>query len=236
MRASLKFRPLLIFLLWVFVIANGKELEEKECVEREKINLNEGICYLAKKKLEEASYTEAPTTEQESVTAPITVTSTAMTSTTVTPTSDSPVSVSSPELQVNFTSIAEARNAFEAELRCRKQGGHLAFFRTKNDFDEYLATVTVTVSSSADIWIGVQRVSGTNDFLNVDGSESYLDWHEFLGEPEEFTTFTNSKNCVSLRNISGKHKMKVADCDDSYQYSCRIDSSSEVRETQLNFA
>ena len=40
--------------------------------------------------------------------------------------------------QIEFTEITKSKNAFEAELRCRKQGGHLAFFRTRTEFDQYM--------------------------------------------------------------------------------------------------
>ncbi|CBY34588.1 unnamed protein product [Oikopleura dioica] len=88
---------------------------------------------------------------------------------------------------------------------------------------------SVNVPSLA--WIGVQRISGTSTFINVDGTEPYLDWHE--GEPNDFFG-PNSEQCVSMKTIDGVKKMNDAPCNYPDHYSCRIDSYPECSDIETN--
>lgn len=119
--------------------------------------------------------------------------------------------------QVKFTPLlGVAKNAYEAERRCREQGGHLAFFRCAADFQDYLATVG---DFSKNNWIGAQRVGTSNRFVNIDGSEAYLPWSS--GEPNNVD---KNENCVEVwRNGAG-----INDQNCNYgenKYSCRLDKS-----------
>ena len=82
-------------------------------------------------------------------------------------------------------------------------------------------------------WIGVQQISGTDSFRNVDGTEPYLDW--LFGEPDipssdGWGSGADGLNqtCVHVETIEGVTKMDGADCGDRLAYSCRIDSTPEV--------
>ena len=126
---------------------------------------------------------------------------------------------------VEFTPIAtDATNAYEAELRCRKQGGHLAFFRTRSEYEQYRATVDIATSWASTAWIGAQRIGNTEKFINVDGTEPYLDWYD--GEPTESG---DVEGCVVLEDRDGIKKMNDIPCYDAYSYSCRIDSPPQVK-------
>ena len=122
--------------------------------------------------------------------------------------------------QIRFTEIVKSKNAFEAELRCRKQGGHLAFFRTRTEFDQYMINRRGNLPSLA--WLGIHL--GMSTFRNVDGTTPFLFWHD--GEPNDFG---GQENCVSMRLLSGVRKMNDAACDRDYSYICRIDSNPEVK-------
>ena len=81
-------------------------------------------------------------------------------------------------------------------------------------------------------WIGVQEISGFDTFRNVDGTEPYLDWLdvEAFGCGDGSGSGTGGlESCVHVETIEGVTKMDVADCSDRLAYSCRIDSSPEVR-------
>jgi hypothetical protein len=124
--------------------------------------------------------------------------------------------------QIEFTEIVMSKNAFAAELRCRKQGGHLAFFRTRTEFDQYMINGRGYSPSLA--WLGIQRQGDSDTFRNVDGTTPFLFWHD--GEPNEFR---GAEGCVSMRSFSGVRKMSVAGCENDYWYICRIDSNPEVK-------
>jgi len=46
--------------------------------------------------------------------------------------------------------LGEVKTAFEAELRCRKMGGHVAFFDNEQEWQDYLAAV----GDFQETWIG----------------------------------------------------------------------------------
>ena len=124
--------------------------------------------------------------------------------------------------QIEFTEVVKSKNAFEAELRCRKQGGHLAFFRTRTEFDQYMINGRGNAPSLA--WLGIQRQGDSDTFRNVDGTTPFLIWHD--GEPNDVG---GQENCVSMRLLSGVRKMNDVACDRDYSYICRIDSNPEVK-------
>ena len=128
--------------------------------------------------------------------------------------------------QIEFTEVVKSKNAFEAELRCRKQGGHLAFFRTRTEFDQYLINGRGNSPSLA--WLGIQRIGHTDTFMNVDGTTPFLFWHD--GEPNNSG---GTEGCVSMRWLpSAERMMNDAGCENGYPYICRIDSNPEVKDNK----
>jgi len=129
--------------------------------------------------------------------------------------------------QVEFTPLlGVAQNAYEAELRCRKLGGHLAFFRNALDWQDYLATVG---AFAAENWIGAQRVGTSNRFVNNDGTEAYLPWSD--GEPNNANA--GDENCVEAwRNGDGVNDQNCY--SGGRQYSCRIDRPPTCADIEPN--
>ena len=126
-----------------------------------------------------------------------------------------------------------AQNAYSAELRCRKLGGHLAFFRDNEDWQEYKETV----GDLSKNWIGnlnlifiyfkkfegAQRVGSSDRFVNVDGTEAYLPWS--FGESNN--AHGGDENCVEAWiNGDGINDQKCY--SGGNQYSCRFDTPPTV--------
>ena len=118
---------------------------------------------------------------------------------------------------VRFTgNLGSVKTAFEAELRCRKLGGHLAFFRNAEDHERYVSATQFSTIS----FVGAQRIGATDEFLNVDGSTPYLPWR--AGEPNHLL----NENCVNA--YPSDHAVNDLQCNRPYHYSCRIDAQPEV--------
>jgi len=126
-----------------------------------------------------------------------------------------------------FTALlGVAQNAYSAELRCRKLGGHLAFFRNKQDYRVYLETVG---DFDRENWIGAQRVGLSDRFVNIDGTEAYLPWSS--GEPNDANA--GDENCVEAwRNGDGVNDQNCY--SGGRQYSCRFDTPPTCADIEPN--
>ncbi|CBY15138.1 unnamed protein product [Oikopleura dioica] len=126
-----------------------------------------------------------------------------------------------------FTALlGVAQNAYSAELRCRKLGGHLAFFRNKQDYRVYLETVG---DFDRENWIGAQRVGLSDRFVNIDGTEAYLPWSS--GEPNNANA--GDENCVEAwRNGDGVNDQNCY--SGGRQYSCRFDTPPTCADIEPN--
>ena len=124
-----------------------------------------------------------------------------------------------------FTALlGEAQNAYEAELRCRSLGGHLPFFNSDQEYQEYMTAVGDIATEN---WLGIQRVEDSDRFVNVDGSEAYLPWAS--GEPNNANL--GDENCVE----AWRNGINDQNCySGGRQYSCRIDKPPRCADIEPN--
>ncbi|CAG5113552.1 Oidioi.mRNA.OKI2018_I69.chr2.g7646.t1.cds [Oikopleura dioica] len=119
-----------------------------------------------------------------------------------------------------------AKTAFEGEIRCRKLGGHLAFFRNAAEFEDFNEA---TGHGGSNHWIGVQQIGSSSTFKNVDGTTPWLNWNN--GEPNN-----SEERCVELYVQPGDEPAVMNDksCSASRLYSCRIDDPPTCADIEPN--
>ena len=98
-----------------------------------------------------------------------------------------------------FQMIEEKLSWFDAEIRCKKEGGHLASIHSKDEWD-FLHELAIKDKklNFYFFWIGANDLMNEGQFVWSDGSDvSYSNWRPT--RPKEDTR----KNCVSFWRYDG---------------------------------
>ncbi|CAG5079220.1 Oidioi.mRNA.OKI2018_I69.PAR.g9200.t1.cds [Oikopleura dioica] len=87
-------------------------------------------------------------------------------------------------LAVRFEFGGQGYNQLDAKARCEERGGTLPYFNNEAEYEQYLeAYYEDSPKWNRRVWLGYERVPGTDTFVAPNGQTEnlFFDWHS--GEP-----------------------------------------------------
>ncbi|XP_039490537.1 collectin-43-like [Drosophila santomea] len=110
-----------------------------------------------------------------------------------------------------FIEYSERKSWTDANKTCREKGGHLAAFRTEDEFE----AITRIVHKNTMFWLDYHRNS-KDEFVTATGNKgSFMKWES--GQPDNKG---GKQNCVFLCHSS----MYDSNCEYIYPFICQLDT------------
>ena len=120
--------------------------------------------------------------------------------------------------------IKEKLSWNDAEIRCKKEGGHLASIHSKEENDFVTKIVSVNDKHNPWYWIGANDLLSDGLFVWSDESAlNYSNWK--VGEPNNGVAGAYQENCVQIVTMDRRgHNGKWVDiqCKRLHHFVCKI--------------